>query len=1016
MPLFRPDQSLPSAVALAARRSRPVAFMSAGSPTTGFVLRDPVTGNLTLNGTRFRFSGPNCPGLGLTDANSAYGATVDAQGLHLPSHSEVDAILSEVVAMNGTVIRAWAAVASVGKISAVQPTLGVFSATALEPIDYLLQRCASLGIKLVLPLVDNYQYAINGKFWYCTANGVTPDGDATQFFSNSTIVNSFKAHITFVLNHVNIYTGVAYKDDPNVLCWETGNELNAASLASATMITWVANIASHIKTTLGARQLVMDGSYGLGDIPSAERMALTQVDIYSDHAYDQWRYPNYLDNEGAVCHAYGKAFVVGEFDWRNSGQPWQLPELLSVVSSSPNIDGDGFWALAAPLVVPDAFGLIWPGTNADKVIRGGELADHAAEMSTRTAFGPRVVHVAGGSTSGATTRSVLFYNAVYRPEVNDVVVIMGGNNATPVNGVVASTPAGWVNPLGSGVGVVSDTHTLAVFYHLVTPAEQEAATVGYSAVMYTANSWGDTAGFVVRGADPSNPVDAISTAFNSGNTTTPHVLPGLAGSGLSDDSLAVSCTVSNSYNTYTSPSTDWASLIVSNALQGLWFGVHNKLSNAGVSVSSANITPSTGDEYASITMAFNKAPAISQTAIAPGRNMTLAMGDSITDYGGNQDYQPWLGPIYLNQLHILSRQRIRYGGVYATGGYHMTQIRDTHLPQVLALSPAPGAAILFLGTNDIGNPLNYTQHIFKGIVAQLLDASIAPILVTIMPRDDATTNNPTVITWNTWVKQFALANGFFVLDAYAAVSLAGAFRSGYSSDGMHPTPIGYRAIADQGITDGLPLLFPVLTQNLTSTLITDLTNFFNDGVNNLGLFTTDTDLDGVADGFTKSGTGTFSLVIPSGGDGLSGNWQQIRHSTTGNTVFIQRTISGYVGGEQYRFSCRVQTSNISSTGRAFYLELKATVPGGYTYPNGSSGTSVQIGAEVWSADTDGLFMVEFIMPPGTTALVFTAAIDAMSAGQDPQLRIGELTMVRAQIIPSLYPPIKRPNRGALVQL
>ena len=76
--------------------------------------------------------------------------------------------------------------------------------------------------------MDNFQYYVGGKFWYCTDNGVTPDSVASQFFTNTTVINSFKAHISFVLNHVNRYTGITYKNDPTILAWETGNEITVS--------------------------------------------------------------------------------------------------------------------------------------------------------------------------------------------------------------------------------------------------------------------------------------------------------------------------------------------------------------------------------------------------------------------------------------------------------------------------------------------------------------------------------------------------------------------------------------------------------------------------------------------------------------------------------------------------------------------------------------------------------------------------------------------------------------------
>lgn len=987
------------------------------SPAPAFVTRDPDTGNLMHLGQRFRFGGPNTSTIGLTAAapGAAYGATVDGNGNHLPSHTEIDDILDQVDDFNGNVIRPWPAVMSIGRTNAVQPTLGSFNAAALAPIDYLLQQCALRGIRCIFPLVDNYNFpGTGGRITYCTLNGVSTSGDQPLFYTNATVVNSFKAHINFVLSHVNSITGVAYKDDPTILAWETGNELTAGGVSAAAYAAWVGDIATYVKVTCGAQQLFMDGSYGFGEPQSALLLALPSVDMYGNHAYGDFRPPAVLEKEAAIAHAWGKAYYVGEYDWRGTATTWGLPEFISQCSASKYIDGTAAWGVIATLHNTDAFSLKWPGVDANMVIRNNEMADHNLEMATRDVPGPRIVATVAGSQTGQTYRSAGFSSGIYRPEAWDLIGVFGGNNFSPGNGVIAANPAGWFNPLGSGVGVSSDTHQLGLLLHWVTPAEQEAGTVVYTALgMYTIASWGGIQGIVVRGADRDNPIAAFNTAFDNGNTTTPHILPGLTG--LPDDALAVSCLVANGLATYTTPSSGWGVLGTNNGQQGLWCGVRNKLTTAGVDIAPTNITPSVGDEFAAISIAFNKAPALNQTAILPTGNVTAAMGDSITDYGGNQDYQPWVGPIYLNQLHILTSQRMKFGGVYATGGWHMSQIRDVHLPQVLALNPKPSAVILFLGTNDFGNPLQYTQNIFTDIVDRLLNAGIAPILVTIMPHDDVPSYLPYVLTWNAFIRQYAAANGFAILDAWTAVTDPDqTYKAGYTIEGLHPTEIAYRAIADQGIADGLPTLFPAAPTDLVSNDINDLTNLFNNGVINQGLLSVDTNGDGVADAFTtKSTTGIFTRIARS-----LGFWQQLKHSTTGQAIFLQRTLTGFSPGNKYRFAMEVETDNISLTATAFTLELRATVPGGFTYPTGASSTDIRLGAQVWTADTAGIFYVDFVMPPGTTALVYTAGLNPITGGEDPALRIALPTVSRIDIVPSLYPPVNRrsrPNYGALIQ-
>jgi mannan endo-1,4-beta-mannosidase len=358
----------------AARADRTPARTDPPPAPTGFVTRDPTTGNLMLNGKRFRFSGANAPFLGLSEDSSAYGAPVDADGLHLASHSEIDATLDSAQAMSANVIRAYASLLSVGKTNAIQPTLGVFNSAGFEPTDYLLSECAARGIKLVFPLVDNYQFYAGGKFWYCTENGVIPDPVAAQFFTNTTIINSFKAHIGAVLNRVNQYTGLKYKNDPTILAWETGNEINSISA-------WTDEISRHIKLTEGALQLVADGNTKL----DGATFDLDYVDIYSNHSY-AGPTPAQIVTNATTVHSYGKAFFLGEYTWTDKGTngfgiSWTLPQMLSAIEASTYVDGDNFWELLAPLAqFGGGFALHWPGDNANMVTRATQLANHALKM------------------------------------------------------------------------------------------------------------------------------------------------------------------------------------------------------------------------------------------------------------------------------------------------------------------------------------------------------------------------------------------------------------------------------------------------------------------------------------------------------------------------------------------------------------------------------------------------------------------------------------------------------------
>jgi lysophospholipase L1-like esterase len=389
------------------------------------------------------------------------------------------------------------------------------------------------------------------------------------------------------------------------------------------------------------------------------------------------------------------------------------------------------------------------------------------------------------------------------------------------------------------------------------------------------------------------------------------------------------------------------------------------------------------------------------------------IGDSINNgpdvyanSGSNGDvgYVPFMGDAYFHHLSIESFQRIRYGGYYAHDGYTLGQTRTNKLPTVLALSPRPGACIVMAGANDCSTGVAFATMVsdLKSIVAQLLAASIVPILVAVPPDEysaSVTGADAAVRKWNTWIRRYAALNGLPLIDAYSPVTgVNGQWLSGYAlSDLVNPSPIGHAAIARQALSDGLADIFAPSGSVLTSKASTDLTNIFGSGSLNYGVFTTNT--AGVGTGLTQSGTGTPSIVTPSASDQLAGNWPQLAR-TAGQTGTTQlgRTISfgsGWSVGDTLAFSARIQTSGIQAGNNYLYTDLAQSIPGGYTTPVGSQ-TTMFVGVFNWQTDiTDGLMYVEFQVLPGTGGLGLGLGIGNPGGTivGNPLARWGEVTLV-----------------------
>lgn len=255
--------------------------------------------------TKFKFSGANMSWLGL-------------QGdMNYPSKFRIEDSIVTAKEMGTNVIRSFGA-QSVGCPKCIEPSLGNFNSDAFQSFDYAIKVAGDNNIRFILPLVDNWHFGKGGKHTFTDWRGL-PSEDA--FYTDPTVIQDFKDYIAFVLNHVNPYTNLAYKDDPTIMAWETGNELDKSdkTIDSA----WTENIANYIKS-IAPNQLVVDGhstSVGLNRHLNTTNLAIPSVDIYTGHFYP----PNnsFMQTDATLAKQNNKVYFVGEYDWsdQNSIQP-----------------------------------------------------------------------------------------------------------------------------------------------------------------------------------------------------------------------------------------------------------------------------------------------------------------------------------------------------------------------------------------------------------------------------------------------------------------------------------------------------------------------------------------------------------------------------------------------------------------------------------------------------------------------------------------------------------------------
>jgi mannan endo-1,4-beta-mannosidase len=327
-----------------------------------------------LDGKVFRFGG----------ANNYY--------LHYKSTLMIDDVLNDAVAMNLKVIRCWAFMNGDGQENIVmQPSLGEFNDAGFVRLDYTIQKAEELGLKLILPLVNNWD-DFGGMNQYVKWTGA---GSHDAFYTNEDCKKAYKNYIKYVINRTNSYTGQKYKDSPAIFAWELANEPRCQTDATGdTLVKWADEMSAYIKS-LDSDHLVSVGDEGFlnragatdwfyngGEGVDWDRLtALENIDFGTVHLYpghwgktvdwgDQW-IKDHTDS--------GKPVVLEEFgsygDKETAYQSWCDTALSSGYA------GTMFWILTG---IQDD-GQLYADYDGFRVVYPSDVAtvlmEHAVQMA-----------------------------------------------------------------------------------------------------------------------------------------------------------------------------------------------------------------------------------------------------------------------------------------------------------------------------------------------------------------------------------------------------------------------------------------------------------------------------------------------------------------------------------------------------------------------------------------------------------------------------------------------------------
>ena len=113
----------------------------------------------------------------------------------------------------------------------------VVNTTALARMDYLVMRAASLGLRLVLTLTNNW-----GDFGGMDAYGAwRKQQDPTygtwyhdDFYDDAIVRGWYQAFVKALVTRTNTLTGIPYASDPTIFAWQLANEPRCVGTAPIT--------------------------------------------------------------------------------------------------------------------------------------------------------------------------------------------------------------------------------------------------------------------------------------------------------------------------------------------------------------------------------------------------------------------------------------------------------------------------------------------------------------------------------------------------------------------------------------------------------------------------------------------------------------------------------------------------------------------------------------------------------------------------------------------------------------
>ncbi|KAG1669384.1 hypothetical protein FOA52_004035 [Chlamydomonas sp. UWO 241] len=264
---------------------------------------------------------------------------------------------------------------------------GEYDETQFRGLDFVIYAAGRFNIRLVLALGNLWPAYFGPERWLSYArdtdssNATTPlptHADIYDFYSDMKARELYKQHISAIVNRVNTFTGVAYRDDPAIMSWDVMNEPRCPGCMEAAqqdnVHSWLSEMTAHTRAE-DPNHLITLGTEGFFMPGHPESLHMFNPGAGSQCEGEDWLVLGALPNvDYTVMHVYARQLewrptkpvgrsYLRDPDWTYCDIECYLAWLLPWIQLHEELAET---RLGKPMVIEE-FGLTWWRSLADDV-------------------------------------------------------------------------------------------------------------------------------------------------------------------------------------------------------------------------------------------------------------------------------------------------------------------------------------------------------------------------------------------------------------------------------------------------------------------------------------------------------------------------------------------------------------------------------------------------------------------------------------------------------------------------